>query len=143
MGVVSRDVRGKSYEWRLNNGHVLTPELTRLFEFEAHLSGALTQDLHWLLAHIPARCALLFGSVARGEEHDSSDVDLFIEVKSVHDKSVTLSALSKARGQIWDRYGNPLSALVYTTAEARNPTNPPLLEAIEREGIDVMGQSGD
>jgi predicted nucleotidyltransferase len=135
IGIVSREVHGRSYAWRPNRGHVLTAELVHMFGFESHLSESLAKDLNRLLAHIPARRALLFGSAARGDAGDDSDVDLFVEVKSVREKTTTLSALTEARGQIWDRYGNPLSALVYTSAEVRHPPNPSLLESIEREGI--------
>ncbi len=143
VGIVLRDVQGKSYSWRVNEQHVLVPELSRLLEFEAHLRRALVRDVGELIVNTPIRRALLFGSIARGDERSDSDVDLFVEVGTLHDRQSALSALEKVRERVWNRYGNPVSSLVYSEAETRRPANPALVETIVREGLRVITEKGD
>ncbi len=137
VGLVLRDVQGKSYSWHLNEQHVLTSELSRLFDREAHLGDMLAHEVIRLMAGVPIRRVRLFGSVARGDERADSDVDLFLEVRTSGEKPAAVSVLEKVRERVWNRFGNPLTALVYTEAETRKPPNPSLLESIDREGIDL------
>ncbi len=117
--------------------HVIVPELTRLIHFESQLREKLLRDVSDLIVNIPTRRALLFGSVARGDERADSDVDLFFEVKTSRDRHAMDSALAKVRERVWDRYGNPVSTLVYTGAESRKPPNASLVDSITREGLPV------
>jgi predicted nucleotidyltransferase len=143
VGIVARDVQGKSYSWRVNSQHVLIGELSRLFNFEAHLRDTLVRDVRELIVSSPIRQALLFGSVARGDERPDSDVDLFVELRAPRDRESVVSALEMVRKRVWDRYGNPVTSLVYTEAETRTPANPALIDTIVREGLPLIaGESG-
>jgi predicted nucleotidyltransferase len=142
VGIVLREVLGKSYSWRVNGEHVLVPELSRLIELEAGLRNRLVREFGQLVAHTPVRRAILFGSVARGDERSDSDVDLLLEVGTSRDREATLAALEKIRERVWSRYGNPVSSLVYTEADIRKPANPELIETILREGLRITSQSG-
>ncbi|MGD0588139.1 MAG: nucleotidyltransferase domain-containing protein [Thermoplasmata archaeon] len=137
VGVVLRDVVGKSYSWRVNELHILVPEVSRLLDFESRVRETLLQDVGKELIDSQIRRAVLFGSVSRGDERSDSDVDLLIEIRTPRDRSSAESAIEKVRERVWDRYGNPVSALVYTTSEMRNPPNPPLIDSINREGLPV------
>ncbi|MGA7862006.1 MAG: nucleotidyltransferase domain-containing protein [Thermoplasmata archaeon] len=137
VGILLRDVQGRSYAWSVNEGHVLAPTLSQLFHAEASLRDALARDVGGLLAGVPVRRARLFGSVARGDERADSDVDLFVQVGTADERASVDSALEKIRDRVWIRFGNPLAALVYTDAETRHPRNPSLLGAIDREGVEV------
>ncbi len=135
--VVLREVVGRSYSWRLNSFHVLFATLTGLFVQEASLRSELLHDLSDELRHARPERARLFGSVSRGEERPDSDVDLFVQVRTPADRLEVEEAVRRIRARVWDRFGNPVSSLVYTRAELARTRNPALLESIEREGVEV------
>jgi predicted nucleotidyltransferase len=142
VGIVVREVRGRSYSWRVNEQHVLLPVLSHLIATEAQLRTTLLRDVGDIIDPTPIRRALLFGSIARGDERSDSDVDLFAVVGSARDKKLAASALERVRERVWSRYGNPVSSLLYTESEARRRANPGLVEAIVREGIPVGPRKG-
>lgn len=136
--LVTRTVVGKAYSWRLNSSHVLGPALAELFAHEADLRSQLLHDLSEGLRPVAIEKARLFGSIPRGDERADSDVDLYLEVRDAKDRSRAEEAIDNVRSRLWDRFGNPVSALIYTRAEASHPRNPSLLRAIEEEGLDVL-----
>jgi predicted nucleotidyltransferase len=140
VGILLREVQGRSYSWRVNERHILVKEISRLLDFEAQLRDNLLRDVGELIVKTPIRRALVFGSIARGDERADSDVDLFLELKTPRDRQSVASALEKVRERVWDRYGNPVSALVYTEAETRKPKNPALLDSISQEGLRVINE---
>ncbi|MFY9716941.1 MAG: nucleotidyltransferase domain-containing protein [Thermoplasmata archaeon] len=140
--LVLRDVTGRSYSWELNPTHVLLPTLEDLFSREANLRAEMVRQVASALGSTPFERARLFGSVARGEERDDSDVDLFIQIRAPAERGRAEEAIDRVRSRIWSRFGNPVSALVYTRAEVKRPPNPGLLKTIETEGIDVKEARG-
>jgi predicted nucleotidyltransferase len=141
-GIVSREVHGRTHAWRLAAENALTPEVVRLFGFEANLKSTLAHDVASLLRRLPVRRAVLFGSLARGDDREDSDIDLFVEVPRSRDKPLVETALARVRDRVWDRYGRPLSAILYTSAEVRHPPNQSLLDSIDRDAIEVVSLRG-
>jgi predicted nucleotidyltransferase len=136
-GVVTRQVIGPSHVWRLSTSHLLSEQLVRLFEQERLALPVLKAELRSVVAGMPIRRAILFGSVARSEERPTSDVDLFVQVRSVDDKIRIEEVLSSASPKFALKFGNPLSSLVLTDAQIRERTNPPLVNNILNEGQEV------
>jgi predicted nucleotidyltransferase len=136
-GIVSFEVVGRAYNWRLNSDHVLTRTLSDLFAGEYSGLADLVATIGAALKGSQIVEASVFGSVARGDERDDSDIDLFVRVKSEADRRAVESRIEQLRPRIWARYGNALSTLIYTDREARTPTNPSLMENIARERIPV------
>jgi predicted nucleotidyltransferase len=137
VGIVLRDVKGRSYSWRANPDHVLFETLSSLFRDEEGLRAELVRQISSCLKSSPIERAFLFGSFARGEERPDSDVDLYVEVKGEAERPRVAAALGRAKTRIWTRFGNPVSAIVYTKAQSRRPANPALMATIYREGIQV------
>jgi predicted nucleotidyltransferase len=135
--LVLREVTGKSYSWQLNSAHVLFPAFTELFAREANLRAEMVHQVADSLGPIPFDRARLFGSISRGDERADSDVDLFLQIRTPAERGRAEAAIDRVRSSIWSRFGNPVSALVYTRAEAKRPPNPALMVSIEREGIEV------
>ena len=135
--LVLREVVGRSYSWELNTSHVLFGALRELFAREAGLRSELLRVVSEAIPPARPERVRLFGSVARGEERDDSDVDLFLQVRRPAERGMAEEAVRRIRSRIWDRFGNPVSALVYTRAEAERPKNPSLLDSIERDGVDI------
>ena len=137
--LVEREVIGRSYSWRLNYRHVLWPVLAGLFREESDLRPGLIRELASGLVPAKVERARLFGSIPRGDERADSDIDLFLEVRDAGGKARAEEAIDRFRSRLWERYGNPVSALIYTRAEVAHPRNPTLLKAIEEEGFGVVG----
>jgi predicted nucleotidyltransferase len=137
--VVSREVRGSSYSWRLNSSHALTPVLTELFRREAGLRTELLQTVSRGLRDSRVDRALVFGSISRGDERDDSDVDLFLQIRTSGEREHAEEAVDRVRAEIWTRFGNPVSALIYTRTEVARPRSQTLFTRIDQEGLDVTG----
>lgn len=140
--LVLREVVGRSYAWQVNSSHVLVTVLAELFAREAALRSELLQDVAEALRPARFERVRLFGSIARGEGRDDSDVDLYVQVRTPAERAKAEEAVDRIRSRIWKRFGNPVSALVYTRAEVERPKNPSLLDSIERDGIDVEEEDG-
>jgi hypothetical protein len=136
-GVAVRDIAGRAHVWRLAEGHVLAPVLTALFSAEAESLAVLKTDLQAAIRALPVKRATLFGSVARGDERATSDLDVLVVVRSAVDKERVEGALSGASLDFAVRFGNPLSALVMEERQLRAPSNPALLTNIHKEGIEL------
>ncbi|MFI5417928.1 MAG: nucleotidyltransferase domain-containing protein [Candidatus Lutacidiplasmatales archaeon] len=135
--LVSREVVGKSYSWRLNPSHALTSTLTELFLRESGLRSEMLRTLSEGLRTARVDRARVFGSIPRGEERDDSDVDLFLQIRTSGDREKAEAAVDKVRSEVWNRFGNPVSAIIYTRAEVARPRSAAFLKAIEQEGLDV------
>jgi predicted nucleotidyltransferase len=135
--LVIREVVGRSYSWQLNTSHVLFGPLRELFAREAGLRSELLRDVSEAIPPARPERVRLFGSVARGEERDDSDVDLFLQVRRPAERGLAEEAVRRIRSRVWGRFGNPVAVLVYTRAEAQRPKNPSLLDSIERDGVDI------
>jgi uncharacterized protein len=84
-----------------------------------------------IVRHFDPKRIILFGSHARGEAHEDSDVDLFVEMES--DKRPPERAIEISR--IFGLRTWPLDLVVYTPQEVdRLRTHDVLLSEIEHEG---------
>jgi predicted nucleotidyltransferase len=135
--LILREVIGRSYSWQLNLSHVLFDALADLFAREEGLRSELLRDVADVIPPARPERVRLFGSFARGDAREDSDVDLFLQVRTPAERAGAEEAVGRIRSRIWRRYGNPVSALVYTRAEVEKPKNPSLLDSIERDGVDV------
>jgi predicted nucleotidyltransferase len=137
--LINREVIGSSYSWQLNSSHVLTPVLAELFRREAGLRSEMLRAVSEGLRVAKVDRARVFGSIPRREERDDSDIDLFLQIRNSGERERAEEAVDRVRSVVWSRFGNPVSAIIYTRAEAQRPRNPDLLKAIEQEGLDASG----
>jgi predicted nucleotidyltransferase len=75
-GILSRQQIGNQVHYRANRDCPVFAELTGLLRKTSGMAAVLTEALQAMLDRI--QCALIFGSVARGEETANSDVDVLI-----------------------------------------------------------------
>lgn len=138
-GIVTETVAGRSSMVLLNRSHLVAGPLLAL----AGLRGELIRRLRERLSAWPdLRGAWLFGSVARGEAHKESDVDLLIvaddlEPPDLHER---LSQL-QADVRVWT--GNDLQLVEHSPTSWRElvRSKNPLVEQIRVDGIALAGDN--
>ena len=135
--LVQRNV-GRTHLFRMNlESPLVTDFVVPLFRREATL---LQDALREALAGVPGLCsAILYGSLARGEEGSFSDVDLLV----VAVDEASAQAVLEARAiSFLDRYGNVLSFTVLSQAEFRNRylERDEFVHEVARTGRVVAGQ---
>lgn len=107
---------GKSILWKMDENNCLTKSLILpFFEVERNLLGHLKRRISTRVKRFPVQKAVLYGSVARGDERPDSDIDLLLVVKE-KDKWVE-ELQDRLRGEILQLFGNMLSILVCTSSE--------------------------
>ena len=108
-GLLLREQQGNQVRYRANLDHPIFPELAGLFRKTSGAVSILADALHTLAPE--PQLALIFGSLARGEENARSDVDLLL----IGDNAFgdTIKALYPAQEQL-QREINPV---IYTAAE--------------------------
>jgi len=135
QGIVRSQTIGRVHAWSLSTEHALAESLRHLFELEPAIFDQLRARLEAVLRPLPIERAILFGSVARGDERPESDIDLFVVTRGKAEKEEVADALGRASQEFTLRFGNPLSNLILTHAEVERGSNPELLASIEREGL--------
>jgi predicted nucleotidyltransferase/DNA-binding HxlR family transcriptional regulator len=139
QGLVFRTVAGRSHQWSIERRNALLPALRALFDAEGRLDEGLFGDLEDGLRAAPIRRAVVFGSVARGDERGSSDVDLLVEMKTEGDREKVWDFLLPLSSKIRERYGLNLAPILLSPSSRRGSMSPSFLAAIDREGRTVGG----
>ncbi|HEY6239029.1 MAG TPA: nucleotidyltransferase domain-containing protein [Thermoplasmata archaeon] len=137
QGLVHARTIGRVHGWSLATQHVLVGALRRLFDEEPAPFTQLRERLEATIRPLPVERAVLFGSIARGDERPESDIDVFIETRGKAEKEVVAEALSRASLEFAILFGNPLSSLILTRAEVQSRQNPDLLASIDRDGLSL------
>lgn len=139
QGTVLRRSAGSAHLYRLNRDHLAAPWIEGLARLREQLIERLRAQLGgW---GRPAKVALLFGSVARGDATAGSDLDLFVvrpascdpDSESWHDQLLDLQ--HSATG--WT--GNDTRVLEYGEQELPVLEGQALLEEMLRDGIELAG----
>lgn len=139
-GIVTREKAGRAFLYALNREHLAAPWVEGLAALPAQLIERLRQEIErW---SVPAKFALLFGSVARGEARAGSDLDLLL-IRSAscaeddprwRDQVLELERAASA----WT--GNDARVLEYGEGElAGLAGKEPVLEEAARESIELVG----
>jgi predicted nucleotidyltransferase len=105
-----------------------------IVESKRPLMDRLTDFIEKLDAEIGVDQVLLFGSTAKGERHESSDVDLIV-VSEAFEGMPQLKRLGFLQHR-W-RYREDLEAFAYTSSEFKKVKDRPLMRKILAYAIDL------
>lgn len=145
QGVVLQRNHGQQYTYRLNREHLAAPAILELARLRLAYLGRLREHLaQWAVQ--PAFAAL-FGSAARGEMGEDSDIDLFIvrptiaddvKLRTGWDGQVRELAAASTR---WT--GNDTRVLEMGEAEVRDglDTGDGVVLSVRDEGIELAGSA--
>jgi DNA-binding transcriptional ArsR family regulator len=141
IGIILSVAKGRSLLYRLNTRHVLCERLLRdLFKEEQN-------NLNYVTGEIPLnwprdiRSLICYGSVVRGEEQVSSDVDLCIVTRSPASRRRIMHSVEEAQAGFYLRTGNRFSPYVISapTFANRYRRADPLIRRIASEGRVLRG----
>ena len=85
---------------------------------------------------------VLFGSIAKGDEEEGSDIDVFILVEKSKDKDKVESEIERLSNECYDLYGNRLSVYIMTESEYNKKQNLNVIKEINK-GIEIYPERKD
>jgi predicted nucleotidyltransferase len=116
-GLVKMRRAGNSYMFTINRDNAVVSEvLGPAFEFESELINNLADRFYDGLGKKLAS-VILFGSVARGEETDESDVDLLLVLRDDTDRKKAESKISDISHEAYIAFGCSAVPIVVTETE--------------------------
>lgn len=139
LGVVRRQGSGQTQLFQLHRAHLLVRDLLiPLLKQEREIFPKIIRRVGELMS---GRCrqALVFGSVARGEELRASDLDLLLIAGSPREVETARQAAAEVRAALGTEWGLRVNPIVLTVraVEVRQARKDPLVANILREGIVV------
>lgn len=138
-GLVTATVVGKQKHFQANRNAPIFQELRGI----VMKTIALTDPLRAALRPIAKRTnlALVYGSVARGEDHAKSDIDLLVVADDL-----LLEELFRRLAPVEKKLGRTIHPILYTRADfdkRRRIGNPFLKKVLASESIILFGSLGD
>lgn len=137
-GIVGVRTIGKANVYTLNSGHFIVRQLQSLFRAEEGARSELKSLLKRAFRGDRAVISLaIFGSLARGEEEPTSDIDVFILTR---DEKSTKRRLDMVRKEVVRRFGNTISEYILTHKEFERKRKTPAINEIITHGELVLGK---
>jgi len=137
-GIVSARTIARANIYSLNSGHYIVEQLRRLFQAEEGAKSELKCLLGDAFKEDKAIVSLvMFGSVARGKEEPTSDIDVFVLAK---DKKRVKKKLRAAEETIMKKFGNVISEYVLTPEEFKQKRGTQTIKEIVARGELIVGK---
>lgn len=134
-GVARMEVARRAYRWSVNEHHPLVGPARVLFAAEASAQQEQRDKIRRVLSSATGvRKAVIFGSAARGEEREGSDLDLLVVAANREALKKLEKKLWALRVELFDECGTRLSPLTYTSRVFERKRPLAVLQAAEREG---------
>jgi predicted nucleotidyltransferase len=142
-GLVNRLEAGRSYMYRLNRKHVLAPAVEQMAGVRSEFVRRLRRTLaDWAVQPVSAS---LFGSAARGDGDERSDIDLFVvrPGSAGVDDHAWREQVDQLAESVRDWTGNYASIAEISEGELTQllRDRPPVAEALRKDAIDLAGES--
>jgi len=112
---------GKSYLYRLNKENLIISELLKpLYEKESKIPDdvyrAIVKNISSLVIKDIVSIAV-FGSIKKGKERPTSDIDLLVLVRNREDKRKVEEDFGKVNEKIISKFGNTISSYIQSIEE--------------------------
>ena len=142
-GVIHRKTVGASYLFSLNRTrYVVKNILSPLFESEQGLVAAIIEELRKALPNRGIVSIIMFGSVARGESKQGSDLDIMILLENSLDVRKITAGVQDKGGKFLAKFGMMLSPHVIQRREfiSRFDKKDKLIQNVVKEGRVIFGK---
>lgn len=140
LGIIRIQPIGRAHHLQLNEkSYILNKIIKPIIDAEKNTVSELVKFLKKHLDTEKIISAVIYGSVATGEEKIDSDIDLFI-VSDDFDSAIT--AVSESR-DVYEIFSGSTSPLVFTKKEFVSKKNTPLVRSIIANHIKVCGKDLD
>ena len=137
-GIVVIQPVGRSHQVQLNDkSYLLRKIITPVFTAEDDTLAELRRVLARHLSAKKILSAVIFGSVARGEEGDDSDIDLMV---ISDDFDYATGAVANAREEVEKTFHTGLSPMVFTKKKLIRKKNEDLVRSILADHVLVAGK---
>lgn len=136
-GIVTQERAGRAFLYRLNRDHLAAPWIEGLASLRLELIERLRQTIAaW---QVPADAVVLFGSAARNEAGQRSDIDLLVirPITVDYDDLAWREQLAGLQSAAAAWTGNDTRVLEYAADEIANQE--PVLDAAASEGVELHG----
>jgi predicted nucleotidyltransferase len=137
-GVVRLKPIGRAYQIILNDeSYILKSMIEPVFRAERETVNHLISTIRPFFQNRKIVSAAIFGSVARGEEKQTSDVDLLVVSK---DKDIANECIAKANTATLSTFATALSPLIMDKQELARRRNEKLVKSILQSYIIIYGK---
>lgn len=137
-GIVSVRTIGRANVYTLNSKHYVAEQLKSLFQVEEGAKLELKRMLKEAFRMDETVVSLaIFGSIAKGREGPTSDIDVFILTR---DKEGTKKRLQKVMEAVMRRFGNVISEYILTPHEFEEKRRTPTIKEIIVDGELIIGK---
>ncbi|MGY6658825.1 nucleotidyltransferase domain-containing protein [Amycolatopsis sp. TRM77291] len=138
QGVVESDRVGNAFTYRLNRDHLAAEHIIALAQLRKTLLERIEDRLEsW---QVPPVYAAVFGSVARGEATEGSDVDLLLIRPDDADADRWETQVDELAVEVTRWTGNDTRPLEFAEAElAERAYDEAVLRDVARDGLTVAG----
>lgn len=143
IGILNRKIVGASYLFSLNRTrYVVENIISPLFDSEQGLSAAMIQELRKTLPNKGIVSVIMFGSVARGESKQGSDLDIMIVLDNALDAREITSCIQEKGGEFLAKFGMMLSPTVIRQCDfiSRFDKKDKLIQNVIKEGRVIFGK---
>ena len=138
-------VIGKAHLWKINCKSYAFRALSKLIKGILTIKEPLEELAATILKNLPksfVKRIILFGSIAKGLEKVSSDIDVFILVKDKHARKRLEPKTAKLSKICLDRYGNRLAPYILTEQQFKRKKNLKVISEIHK-GIQIFPRRKD
>lgn len=137
QGIVRAEERAAETLYELNRDHLAAPAIESIVRAPEHLVEHLRRTLRsWRPGPVHAS---LFGSFARGEAGEGSDIDLLL-VRRGRGTEAWEADVVALQAQVRAMTGNSLEVLEWSMSELRAQRTTPVLERLLSESVVLAGQ---
>lgn len=120
LGIALETEQPPAKLYEINHSHLLVPQLRAILK----VLDSLVEELKAQLDELPAvpEIAVLFGSVMREEDHEASDLDLYLVFGDsvAFDKGQLLESTADLSEVFFTRTGNTLNVMVQKMSDLRS-----------------------
>jgi predicted nucleotidyltransferase len=138
LGIVQVQPVGKAHQVSLNKkSYVLNKIVEQIFKAEQHSLQEVIMILKKNLNSKKIISAVIFGSVARREEKEDSDIDLLI-ISNDYDQAI--ESVSRIAEEISLMFHTKVSHVIFSEKQLRSKKNSDLIRSIIKDHVLITGK---